>query len=114
MKVLSNDPSKVWNSVDVEAVYSDQGGRDMSRRTLVEVVQHFGDKMLPLHSPGMATLLVFRNHVAKNLRIMDDENSFECVTSGYAIVVHSRPKTPKNTSFFGGHPAPRGRTAPIF
>jgi len=23
------------------------------------------------------------------------------------------PKTPKNTSFFRGHPAPRGRTAPI-
>jgi len=24
------------------------------------------------------------------------------------------PKTPKNTSFLGGHPAPMGRTAPIF
>jgi len=23
------------------------------------------------------------------------------------------PKTPKNTSFLGDHPAPRGRTAPI-
>jgi len=50
----------------------------MSRLTLVEnVIQHFVDKMLPLHSPGMATLLVFRKHVSKNLRIMDDdENSF--------------------------------------
>jgi len=34
-------------------------------------------------------------------------------TSSYAMVVHGRPKTPKNTSFLG-HPAPRGRTAPIF
>jgi len=34
-------------------------------------------------------------------------------TSGHAMVVHSRPKTPKNTSFWG-HPAPRGRTAPVF
>ena len=32
---------------------------------------------------------------------------------GYDTVVHGRPKTPKNTSFWG-HPAPRGRTAPIF
>ena len=24
------------------------------------------------------------------------------------------PTTPKNTSFFRGHPAPRGHTAPIF
>jgi len=51
--VLSSDPSKVWNSLDVEAVYSDQGGRDMCRCTVVEkVIQHFGDEMLPLHSPG--------------------------------------------------------------
>ena len=35
------------------------------------------------------------------------------ITSGYAMVVHGRPKTLKNTSFWG-HPAPRGRTAPIF
>jgi len=34
-------------------------------------------------------------------------------TSGYAMVVHSRPKTPKIQVFLG-HPAPRGRRAPIF
>ena len=39
---------------------------------------------------------------------------FSTDTSGYAMVVHGRPKTPKNTRFFGGDPAPRGRTAPIF
>jgi len=95
VKVLSSDPSKVWNSLDVEAVYSDQGGRDMSRRTLVEkVIEHFGDEMLPLHSPGMATILVFRKHVAKNLRIVDDdENNFmdECVKKvGKQIMKESR------------------------
>lgn len=80
---MCSDPSKVWNSLDVEAVYSDKGGCVMSRRVLVQkVIQHFGDEMLPLHSPGMATLLVFRKHVAKNLRLIDDdENDFtdECV-----------------------------------
>ena len=35
------------------------------------------------------------------------------LTSGYAMVVHGRPKTPK-IQVFGGHPAPRGNTAPIF
>ena len=34
-------------------------------------------------------------------------------TSGYAMVVHGRPKTPK-IQVLGGHPAHRGRTAPIF
>ena len=39
------------------------------------------------------------------------------LTSGYAMVVHGRPKTPKiSLQVFWGHPAPapRGRTAPIF
>ena len=40
-------------------------------------------------------------------------------SSGYAAwftagVQSASPKTPKNTRFLGGHPAPRGRTAPIF
>jgi len=28
-------------------------------------------------------------------------NVSDCRTSGYAMVVHGRPKTPKNTSFLG-------------
>ena len=32
-------------------------------------------------------------------------------TSGYAMVVHGRPKTPKNRSFLGVTQPPRGRTA---
>jgi hypothetical protein len=86
VNVVYSDPTKVWNSLDVEAVYSDKGGCVMSRRVLVEkVIEHFGDEMLPLHSPGMATLLVFRKHAAKNLRLTDDDkNDFmdECVKKG--------------------------------
>jgi len=32
-------------------------------------------------------------------------------TSGYATVVHGRPKTPKNTSFLGS-PSPQGSQSP--
>jgi len=35
------------------------------------------------------------------------------LTRGYAMVVYRRPKTPK-IEVFWGHPAPMGRTAPIF
>jgi len=34
-------------------------------------------------------------------------------TSGYAMVVHGRPK-PLKIQVFWGHPATRGRTDPIF
>jgi len=33
------------------------------------------------------------------------------ITSGYAMVVHGRPKTPKNTSFWGS-PSPQGSYSP--
>ena len=72
--IVGNNRSKVWNSLDVEAVYSDQGGCVLSRRILVEkLIQHFGDELLPLHSKGVATLLVFRNEVSKTLRLVDDD-----------------------------------------
>ncbi|KAG0725731.1 putative RNA-directed DNA polymerase from transposon BS [Chionoecetes opilio] len=73
---LGCDRSKVWNALDVEAVYADKGGSVMSRRVLVEnVIQHFAENMLALHSPGVATLLVFRKHVATNLRLVDDDQN---------------------------------------
>ncbi|KAG0719203.1 hypothetical protein GWK47_050981 [Chionoecetes opilio] len=72
--VLVCDRSKVWNSLDVEAVYADKGASVMSRRVLAEnVIQHFAENMLALHPPGVATLLVFRKHVATNLRLVDDD-----------------------------------------
>ena len=74
--LVGSDRSKVWNSLDVEAVYADKGGSVMSRRVLVEtVIQHFADDMLALHSPGVATLLVFRKHAATNLRLVDDDQN---------------------------------------
>ena len=49
---LSSDCSKVSNSLDIEAVYPDEGGCVMSRHVLPvvdKVVQHFDDGMLSLH-----------------------------------------------------------------
>ena len=43
----------------------------------------------------------------------DEEEKGIRETSGYAMVVHGRPKTPKNASFWG-LPSPQGSQAPIF
>ena len=54
-------------------MYSENGGCTFSRRVLIEhVLQHFGVEMLPLLFLGLATLLAFLNHVATNLRLIDD------------------------------------------
>ena len=88
---IDNDRSKIWNFIDVEAVYSDNGGCIKSRRVLVEnVLQHFDD-VIPLHSPGTATLLVFENHVANHLRLVVADKSddmSECIREvGKEIVI---------------------------
>ena len=81
--VVNSDRSKIWNSLDVEAIDRDNGGLIMSRRSLIEkVIQHIGDEIISLYSPGMATLLVFRKHIPANLKLVnDDENDDmdECV-----------------------------------
>ena len=59
---VSEYREKVWTSIDVEALYSDNGGSEHSRRSLVKKVsEHFGDEMIALQSPDTATLRFFGN-----------------------------------------------------
>ncbi len=101
---LSCDRSKIWNSLDVEAVYSDKGGCVLSRRILVErVAHHFGKEMLSLNSPGVATLLVFRKHAAAYLSLADDDQNDgidECVQKvGMCIMKETKAAKPNLKSY---------------
>ena len=75
---MTRDYHKILNSLEIEEVYVGEGGQ-LSRRCLIDnIIAHFGDELVSLHSQGIASLLVFRNHVAKTMRIVDDvENDFE-------------------------------------
>jgi hypothetical protein len=80
-EVLEQDRTKVWNTVEIMDVYEQKGGTRLSRRTLVEKVEsQFGDDILSFHSPGIATLVVFRNSVADTLKIVNAEDEDEEVT----------------------------------
>lgn len=70
---ISANPQKVWTSIEIDSLYSDNGGIEYLRRTLVKKVKdHFGDAMIALQSHGIATLLVFREHAPKNMKLVDD------------------------------------------
>ena len=59
INIVSSDHSRLWNYIHVEAVNSDKCGCMMARRALVDkIVQHFGDEILSLHSPGVNTTSV--------------------------------------------------------
>ena len=80
-EVLEQDRTKVWNTVDIMDVYEQKGGTRLSRRTLVEKVEsQFVDDILSFHSPGIATLVLFRNSVANTLNIVNAEDGDEEVT----------------------------------
>ena len=74
LEAIGDDKRKIWTSTEVEALYSDNGGSEHSRRTLVtKVSEHFGNKIIALQSPGIATLLVFREHAPNFMKLVDDE-----------------------------------------
>ena len=70
-KVINENRLNIWNSLEIEEVYVGAGGQNLSHRNLFQkVMAHFGDEVVSLHSTGIATLLVFRNHVAKTLLML--------------------------------------------
>ena len=71
---MGENRQKVWTSTDVEALYFDNGGDEHSRRTLVKkVCEHFGEEIIALQAPGIATLFVFREHAPMNIKLVEDE-----------------------------------------
>ena len=73
-ETIGADPGVIWTSIDIEALYVDNGGSECSRRTLVrKVSDYFGEAILVLQSPGIATLLIFRQHAAKTIKLIDDD-----------------------------------------
>jgi len=49
----------------------------------------------------VSALVTCLNLDSQNLDSLTNPNPNPKLTSGYAMVVHGRPKTPKNTSFLG-------------
>ena len=75
-EVIESDRTKIWNSHELEELYLSHhpsSSQTLSRRTLFERVYcYFGDEVTTLHGAGIATLLVFKHHVAKTLKISND------------------------------------------
>ena len=71
--ILNEDQSQIWNSVELHTLYVENGGTDLSRRFLVtRLLEYFGDNLVALSCPGIATILAFRSGAAKALRIIPD------------------------------------------
>ena len=65
----------MWNSVEIYNKYSEYGGLFLTRRNLIRnIVENFGNEVVLLSSPGVASILVFRKHCHFKLQNIDDSN----------------------------------------
>ena len=69
--MVDEDRFNIWNSLEIEEVYIEKGGTNLSHRNRVDkVMANFVDEMVSLHSSGIATLLLFRKYGANTFIII--------------------------------------------
>ena len=75
---LQDDTNRMWTSIELEALYKEKGGSNLSRSKLVKNIhQYFGNKVVVLSSPGLANILIFRTHASSIIRLQEDADEVE-------------------------------------
>ncbi|MES9884040.1 MAG: hypothetical protein ABW185_24600 [Sedimenticola sp.] len=77
ISAMNNEVTRLWNSVELIRLYQECEGSRLSRRGLISAVkEHFNESLLVLSSPGVASLIVFREQCALNIVDVqgDDDN----------------------------------------
>ena len=70
---MKDNHESSWNSVEIENLYCEYGGYELNRANLVKTLSiHFGDDLLVLSAPGVASILLFKAKC--HLSILSDEN----------------------------------------
>ena len=74
VSTVKAESSRVWNTIELYDLYKANGGRDISRRTLVsKLVEYFGSDLIVLSGTGVANLLVFRSTASTLLRFVPSD-----------------------------------------
>ena len=75
IRIVSEDKTRIWNSIEVFKEYVDHFGTDLTRRRLVsELERHFKGELLVFSSPGVACILTFRGCATHKLNVIKDED----------------------------------------
>ena len=71
---MCSDKGCLWNSTDLYDLYTRNSGTQHSKRILLNKIQsHFGNEILVLTSPGIASIVAFRTASAHILKIVSDD-----------------------------------------
>ena len=69
-KTMHKDCQKTWNSTELFALYVDNWGMAMCRKTLFKrLAEYHGDNIVMLSSPSFANIMGFRSALATSLHL---------------------------------------------
>lgn len=96
--------SRIWNSVELSKLYSDQGGtRSTKKQLLKDISNHFGESILVMSSPGIASIVVFRDEAPGLLKLVPDNDVNETDISisilKKEIVTEIKAKSSKKSTY---------------
>ena len=73
--IVNSERSSMWTSVDIDLLYQNHGGIQLTRKKLVEkLVNDFSNDLILLSSPGLANVLVFRKHASTIMKITESDD----------------------------------------
>ncbi len=68
---MKADRSRMWNSVELFALYTDLNEDKLSRRSLIRQLQQtFGRDILVISAPGISDIIAFRSCASQTLRAL--------------------------------------------
>ena len=75
IRPLKEDTKRNWNSVKMINVYIGYGDSKRSRVRLIKYVsEYFGDDLVVLSSPGIASIILFCSTASIVLKLVDEED----------------------------------------
>ena len=68
---MLSKPERIWNSIDLKEEYSHLGGTKYIRRHLLKALtDRFGPKLIVFSSPGVASIVMFRDKASNQFQII--------------------------------------------
>ena len=80
--VMLKDEIHIWNSIELFQMYTAEGGRELTRRQLIQsLTAKFGDKLLVLSASGVASIIVFKHRAPVLLKLVNDNDDSDIDTA---------------------------------
>ena len=72
---MKSDTTRIWNSIELNALYTDKGGSQTQSRFLVNAIRELlKPDLIVLSSPGIASIVLFKTKASEQFHIVYEED----------------------------------------